>query len=53
MEKGYSANKKMVDEAFAYAESKGVLLVHAAGNDNQNIDVVDNFPSDELESGKK
>lgn len=51
--KGYSANKKMVDEAFAYAESKGVLLVHAAGNDNQNIDVVDNFPSDELESGKK
>ena len=31
--KSFSPEKKWVDEAVKYAESKGVLLVHAAGND--------------------
>ncbi|MNK24636.1 Cell wall-associated protease precursor [compost metagenome] len=43
--KGYKWDKKVVDEAIKYAESKGVLLVHAAGNDNQNNDLTDNFPT--------
>lgn len=43
--KGFSPYKKAVDEAVRYAESKGVLLVHAAGNDNKNIDVEANFPN--------
>ncbi len=43
--KAYKWDKKVVDEAVKYAESKGVLLVHAAGNDNANIDEVDNFPN--------
>lgn len=43
--KGYKWDKKVVDEAVKYAEAKGVLLVHAAGNDNQNNDVKDNFPN--------
>ncbi len=43
--KSFSPEKKWVDEAMRYAESKGVLLVHAAGNDNKNIDIQDNFPS--------
>lgn len=43
--KSYSSNQKEVYEAFQYADSKGVLLVHAAGNDAANIDQVDNFPS--------
>lgn len=43
--KGYKWDKKVVDEAIKYAEGKGVLLVHAAGNDNQNNDVTDNFPT--------
>jgi subtilisin family serine protease len=43
--KSFSPEKKWVDEAVKYAESKGVLLIHAAGNDAKNIDVVDNFPS--------
>jgi len=34
-----------VDEAVKYAESKGVLLVHAAGNSNQNNDTEPNFPN--------
>ncbi|RYF99661.1 MAG: peptidase S8, partial [Chitinophagaceae bacterium] len=31
--------------AVKYAEEKGVLLVHAAGNDNEDVDKVDNFPN--------
>ena len=36
--KSFSPEKKWVDEAVEYARSKGVLLVHAAGNEHQNID---------------
>jgi len=43
--KSYSPEKKWVDEAVKYAESKGVLLVHAAGNDGKNLDTTYNFPS--------
>jgi subtilisin family serine protease len=42
--KGFSPQKKWVDEAVKYAESKGVLLVHAAGNDAKNIDTTFNYP---------
>ena len=43
--KSFSPEKPWVDEAVKYAASKGVLLVHAAGNDSKNIDIEDNFPS--------
>jgi len=43
--KDFSPNKAWVDDAVRYAESKGVLLVHAAGNDSKNVDTADNFPS--------
>lgn len=43
--KGFSPEKNWVDDAVKYAESKGVLLVHAAGNDAQNVDTTDNFPN--------
>lgn len=43
--KAYKWDKKAVDEAVKYAESKGVLLVHAAGNDNQNNDIEGNYPN--------
>ncbi|MGB1041397.1 MAG: S8 family peptidase, partial [Flavobacteriales bacterium] len=51
--KDYTANKKMVDDAMLYAESKGVLLVHAAGNDSKNIDTTSNYPTDVLLNGSK
>ena len=43
--KGFSWNKAVVDSAVKYAESKDVLLVHAAGNDSKNTDRVNNFPN--------
>ncbi len=51
--KSYTANKQMVDDALKYAEENGVLLVHAAGNDNKNIDTTNNFPTDKLSNGTK
>lgn len=52
--KGISPEKKWVDDAVKYAESKGVLLVHAAGNDAKNVDSTDNFPSPVyLDNGKR
>ena len=49
--KSYSPQKQWVDEAFAYAESKNVLLVHAAGNDAKNVDVAFNFPNPNYVNG--
>ena len=43
--KSFSPEKKWVDEAVKYAESKGVLLVQAAGNASANVDTADNFPN--------
>lgn len=43
--KEFSPEKRWVDSAVRFAESKGVLLVHAAGNDAKNVDSTDNFPS--------
>ena len=44
--KAYSPYKAEVDAAFEYAASKGVLLVHAAGNSAKNIDGgKNNFPN--------
>jgi subtilisin family serine protease len=43
--KGFSPQKEWVDDAVKYAESKGVLLVHAAGNDAADVDTAWNFPT--------
>jgi subtilisin family serine protease len=43
--KGFSPQKKWVDEAVKYADDHDVLMVHAAGNESHDIDTVDNFPN--------
>ncbi len=48
--KGFKWDKKIVDEAVKYAESKNVLLVHAAGNDNSDNDDVENYPNKYFDS---
>lgn len=49
--KQLSYDKKTVDEAVKYAESKDVFLVHAAGNDNVNIDSTIFYPNPNYEGG--
>lgn len=51
--KDFSPEKNWVDDAVKYAESKGVLLIHAAGNDGKNIDTADNFPNANIKATKK
>lgn len=43
--KAFSPGKEAVDKAVKYAESKGVLLIHAAGNDHDDLDIDTNYPS--------
>ncbi len=49
--KAYSPDKKIVWDAFSYAEKKGLLLIKAAGNDNLNIDEEVHYPTAYNEKG--
>lgn len=49
--KSFSPQKEAVDRAVKYAESKGVLLIHAAGNDADDIDKESNYPNRKLQNG--
>ena len=51
--KSYSPQKKAVDAAVQYAQEKGVLIIHAAGNSGENIDKNDNFPNRSFADSKK
>lgn len=51
--KSFSPEKEAVDKAVRYAGMKGVLLIHAAGNDGHNIDVDKNFPTKKYLNGKE
>jgi subtilisin family serine protease len=51
--KSFSPEKQWVDDAVKYAESKGVLLIHAAGNDGKNLDSDFNYPNPILLDGTK
>lgn len=42
--KGYSPQKDYVDAAVKFADSLGVLMVHGAGNDAENIDSTNSYP---------
>ena len=43
--KEFSPQRPAVEAAYKYAAQKGVLLVHAAGNENHNLDLEDNYPA--------
>ncbi|UII21144.1 S8 family peptidase [Fulvivirga ligni] len=51
--KSYSPQKGAVDKAVKYAESKGVLLIHAAGNSSKDLDKSNNFPNRSYEDSKE
>ena len=49
--KDLSPRKHLVDAAVRYADSAGVLMVHAAGNDGHDITRERNFPTRVYENG--
>jgi subtilisin family serine protease len=49
--KSHSPQKSAVDDAVKYAEERGVLLVHAAGNDGENLAESPSFPTRTYLSG--
>jgi subtilisin family serine protease len=49
--KAYSPFKGLVDAAVRYAQERGVLLVHAAGNDAKDLATEKNFPNRYFLSG--
>ncbi len=51
--KAWSPDKAAVDAAMAYADSRGVLLVHAAGNDGENLAVSPSYPTAVPTSGNR
>lgn len=51
--KEYSPDQDYVRKAVKYAESKGVVMVHAAGNDGKNNDEKLSFPDGSISSKKK
>ncbi|GGF19528.1 S8 family peptidase [Hymenobacter cavernae] len=50
--KYYSPQRPAVEEAIRYAGTKGVLLVHSAGNENKDLDVETQYPSPRFLDGK-
>ncbi len=49
--KDFSPHKDFVDAAVKYAEAHHVLLVHAAGNDANDLDHVPSYPENRLNDG--
>jgi cell wall-associated protease len=46
--KGFSPHKEWVYDAIKYAASKDVLFVHAAGNDGEDLNIVESYPNDRI-----
>ena len=51
--KGVSPQEGLVHDAIDYAAKKNVLVVHAAGNDSEDNDVVSNYPNPYTSPGIK
>ena len=51
--KGLSPMEELVNDALNYAADNNVLVVHAAGNDSENNDIVSNYPNPDLGNGKR
>lgn len=51
--KNYSPQKRFIDEAINYAEKNNVLMVHAAGNKAENMDIIERYPTNRYDDGTR
>jgi subtilisin family serine protease len=51
--KRFSSDKQLVDEAFRYAEQNQVLIIHAAGNDGNDLDTATYYPIPYDQNGRR
>lgn len=49
--KAWSPYKNLVDDAVKYADAKGVLMIHAAGNDGEDVTKAASFPTPVYKDG--
>ena len=49
--KSFSPSKALVDAAVRYADERGVLMIHAAGNDGEDLEMEGNYPNRDYEGG--
>ncbi|MFB9056841.1 S8 family peptidase [Mariniflexile ostreae] len=47
--KSFSPHSDWVRDAITYADNNDVVFVHAAGNDSADVDVIPNFPDDNID----
>ncbi|WP_420573046.1 S8 family serine peptidase [Kordia sp.] len=50
--KNFSLHPQWVNDALKYAEQHDVLIVTSSGNDGYNLDKIDNYPNDALDSNE-
>ena len=49
--KYYSLHSQLMDEAIRYADAHNVLMIKSAGNESDDLDVTECFPSDHFKDG--
>lgn len=49
--KPFSPRKSLVDDAVRYADEHGVLMIHAAGNDGEDLETASNYPTPVYDDG--
>lgn len=49
--KYFSLHSEMMDEAIRYADAHNVLMIKSAGNESDNLDIIECYPSNKFKDG--
>lgn len=50
--KYFSVYHRFMEDAIRYAEDHNVLMIHSAGNESDNLDLIDHYPSEAIGEGR-